>query len=95
MLGVSELCGQVFFVAMIATFMGICWSKVAATQFAVYMSLANLGRSASAGLFAALAASVSSVDALYLMAGLYAGAALLLWFFNPEQHGARMAKLQS
>jgi len=25
---------------------------------------------------------------------MYAGAALLLWFFNPEQHAARMAKLQ-
>lgn len=95
MLGVSQILSQVFFVAMIAMFMGICWSKVAATQFAIYMSLANLGRSLGAGLFAFIAADLSAIESIYLMSGLLAVAALLLTAFNPARHAARIDALES
>jgi PAT family beta-lactamase induction signal transducer AmpG len=82
------------FVAVIAMFMGICWTKVAATQFAIYMSLANLGRSAGAGLFALIAADISTIDALYLMAGLSLVAAILLTRFDHEKHNRRLEALE-
>ena len=89
----SQLFSQLVFVASIATFMGICWSKVSATQFAVYMSLANLSRSVGAGLFAGVAAEVTSAQALYMIAVLLICAAALLNFFHPEKHKAALEKL--
>lgn len=88
-----QLSSQLVFVAAIATFMGICWSKVSATQFAVYMSLANLSRSIGAGLFAGIAAEVTSAQALYIMAILLICAAVLLSFFNPAKHKMALDKL--
>ncbi len=93
MLGISQILSQALFIAVIAIFMGICWSKVAATQFAVYMSLANLARSAGAALVAMIAADVSSVQLIYLMAGFFVAAFVLLQFFAPEPHEARLAEL--
>jgi PAT family beta-lactamase induction signal transducer AmpG len=94
MLGFGQIFGQIFFVAVIATFMGLCWIKVAATQFAVYMSLANLSRSVGAALFALIAADVSSTQALYIIAGLLLLAALLLLLFDPEQHHRHMRNIK-
>lgn len=37
--------GMIFIVANVPLFMGICWKKVAATQFSLYMAMANLGTS--------------------------------------------------
>jgi MFS transporter, PAT family, beta-lactamase induction signal transducer AmpG len=94
MLIAAQVTNQMFFVALIATFMGICWNKVAATQFAIYMSLANLARSVGAGMFAWVADDVSSAQALYLMGGLLLGAAALLTLFDPVNHQARLGSLQ-
>jgi PAT family beta-lactamase induction signal transducer AmpG len=93
MLVVGQIFGQVFFVAVIAIFMGMCWAKVAATQFAIYMSLANLGRSVGAGLFAIIANDLSSVQSLYLITGLFIVAAMLLTLFNSQQHAERLEAL--
>ena len=86
---------QAFFVSMIALFMGICWSQVAATQFAIYMSLANLSRSAGAALYAALALQLGSAGMLYLMAALFVCAALLLTRFDAASHESRLAELEA
>ncbi|HEY5678801.1 MAG TPA: MFS transporter [Pseudomonadales bacterium] len=91
MLAAAQIFGQVFFVSMIAMFMGICWARVAATQFAIYMSLANLARSAGAGAFALVATDLSVFDALYLVAALSVAAVLLLQRFDPAAHAARLA----
>jgi PAT family beta-lactamase induction signal transducer AmpG len=93
MLVVGQIFGQVFFVAVIAIFMGMCWAKVAATQFAIYMSLANLGRSVGAGLFAIIANDLNSVQSLYLITGLFIVAAMLLTLFNSQQHAERLEAL--
>ena len=90
---ISQIFGQVLFVSMIAAFMGICWTRVAATQFAVYMSLANLSRSVGAGLFSLFAKDISNAGSFYLMAGLLLGAALLLRWFDPQKHKAAIEAL--
>lgn len=86
---------QAFFVSMIALFMGICWSQVAATQFAIYMSLANLSRSAGAAVYAVLAVPLGSSGMLYLMAALFIVAALLLSRFDARSHDERLAELEA
>jgi PAT family beta-lactamase induction signal transducer AmpG len=95
MLAASQILAQVFFISMIAMFMGVCWAKVAATQFAIYMSLANLGRSAGAGIFALIATDMSSTESMYLMAGLLALAGLLLRMFDAKAHRASIDALDA
>jgi len=90
----SALFGQLVFVATIAIFMGVCWEKVAATQFAVYMSLSNLSRSMGAGAFAFIAVDVSYAQAIYLMAVLLFSAAGLLVLFDPARHRRALGRLQ-
>jgi len=89
----SNLSSQLVFVAIIATFMGTCWVRVAATQFAVYMSLSNLSRSIGAGVFASIAADVTSAQAIYMIAVLLMCAAVLLVLFDPAKHALALGRL--
>jgi PAT family beta-lactamase induction signal transducer AmpG len=94
MLAASLVFSQAFFVSMIALFMGICWTRVAATQFAIYMSLANLSRSLGAAVYALLAVQLSSAEMLYLMAFFLIAGALLLSRYDAPAHSARLAELE-
>jgi len=86
---------QMMFVAVIAGFMIMCWTQVAATQFSIYMSLANLARSVGAAIYGVVAAHIANVDAIYMIIGFNALAVVLLLFFDLESHKSRMASLQS
>ena len=92
---VSAIASQLVFVAIIALFMNLCWSKVAATQFAVYMSLANLSSSAGNMAFAKVSDHLSFAQDFLLMGALLLFAAALLRFFNAEAHAARLARLRT
>ena len=73
------------FVGSIALCMTICSVKVAATQFAVYMALSNLGRSMGAGLYASIADQVNYAQAMQIAAvALFLGA-LAMAAFNVER----------
>ena len=72
-----SLVTQIGFVAFIAAAMGICSPAAAATQFAVYMSLANLARSLGGYLYQ-WAGDVSRTDSFLIMAALTAIAAVAL-----------------
>ena len=86
---------QVVFVAVIALFMTICRQRIAATQFAIYMSLANLSRSAGAFLAASVSPGLS--DALnFGLVALLAGLGLAcLWRFDPRRHARDLARLDA
>ena len=68
MLSAWVMLGPVTMVCMIALAMTICESATSATQFAIYMSLANLGASAGSKAYGLIAAQVSYVEA-YLLLG--------------------------
>ena len=68
MLSAWVLLGPVTMVCMIALAMTICESATSATQFAIYMSLANLGASAGSKAYGLIAGQVSYVEA-YLLLG--------------------------
>lgn len=90
MLLLAELCAQAFTIAVIAQHMNITWIKVAATQFAVYMALANLGRSGGAALVSALSDLIDTQQAFLLMAGLVLVAGLMVMPFSESRHQARL-----
>ena len=90
-----SLSGQILFVSFIALAMTLCWAPVAASQFAIYMSLSNLSRSLGAWAFAFVAASVSYPQAFLLIGGLLVGALVALSFFDLQSHLRRLESMDS
>jgi PAT family beta-lactamase induction signal transducer AmpG len=77
---------QILFVAFIALHMTICWSKVAATQFAVYMAWSNLSRSFGAKAYWELSPYLEAGQETLMMAGLSLLGAVLLVFVRLDRH---------
>ena len=89
----SALFGQALFVAFIAGAMTLCWSRVAASQFAIYMSLSNLFRSIGSWLFSKVAMRFDVSEQFWLMAAVLAAACVVLWFFSEAHHTERLRGL--
>jgi Zn-finger nucleic acid-binding protein len=81
MLAAWVLLGPVTMVCMIALAMAICSSATSATQFAIYMSLANLGASAGSKTYGVMAERMSYVEA-YMMLGAITIAMIAIIFFH-------------
>lgn len=92
---VVYIVGQVIFITVIALFMDLCWTKVAATQFAVYMALANVGIVLGGMLFVPFADQLSFGQDFLIMAGLFVVAATGLIFFKEESHARRLEALKA
>lgn len=88
------IASQVVFVAMIALFMNLCRKRIGATQFAIYMSLANLSRSAGAFLAGAVSAGLTWSGNFLLIAGLAAAALACLALFSPARHARDLRRLE-
>jgi len=91
MLAAWVLLGPVTMVCMIALAMTICSSATSATQFAIYMSLANLGSSAGSKTYGMIAEQTSYVEA-YLLLGAITVAMIAIILFHrhkPESSTGR------
>jgi len=77
MLAAWVLLGPVTMVCMIALAMTICSGTTSATQFAIYMSLANLGSSAGSKTYGVIAEQTSYVEA-YLLLGVITAAMIAI-----------------
>ena len=91
---VVYVAGQLIFVAIIALFMNLCWTVVAATQFSVYMALANVSRTVGGMAFAPVADRLSFAQDFLIMGGLLVAAAVVLMFFDERSHGRRLEVLR-
>tara|TARA_R110002072_G_scaffold56097_3_gene145516 strand:- start:14551 stop:15861 length:1311 start_codon:yes stop_codon:yes gene_type:complete len=82
---------QAIFISFIALHMSICWNKVSATQFAIYMAWANLGRSLGAKIYGSIEPALDQGEALLIMGGLaFLGAAILM-LIRLKEHDERIA----
>ncbi len=91
MLSAWVLLGPVTMVCMIALAMTICSGSTSATQFAIYMSLANLGSSAGSKTYGLIAEQTSYVEA-YLLLGVITIALIGIILFHrhrPERSKRR------
>ena len=84
---------QMVFVAVIALFMNVCWSRISATQFAVYMALANLSRSTGAGALGPLEGLFDPSEIFLIMGVLVLISAGVLTLFKQSSHDERLARL--
>ena len=87
--------GQVVFITVIALFMNLCWTKVAATQFAVYMALANVGMASGGFMFYPVADHLTFGQDFLIMAVLFAISAVGLLFFSEARHLRRLEELKA
>jgi PAT family beta-lactamase induction signal transducer AmpG len=89
----EALLTQAIFISFIALHMSICWNKVSATQFAIYMAWANLGRSIGAKIYGEIAPNLEQGEALMIMGALgFVGAALVL-LLRTRDHAAHLETL--
>jgi MFS transporter, PAT family, beta-lactamase induction signal transducer AmpG len=84
---------QGVFVSFIATSMKLCWVKVSATQFAIYMAWANLGRSVGTGAVGTLESRFAYNEMYFVVAATFLVAVLLLWKANLSAHRGRIEDL--
>lgn len=86
---------QVVFVAFIALHMSICWSKVAATQFAIYMAWANLAYSLGAKVFGELSVVLEIGHVALAMAVFFVISLAIMPFVRLERHRERLMHLRA
>lgn len=92
---IMALTGQIVTIAIISMFMRISFKRVAATQFAVYMALANLGLSMGAALVAPMDGLLDYSQMFYVTAALNA-LFLVLWpLVDMDRHSSDMAALEN
>ena len=92
---VTKFVVQMLFVAYIALHMSICWSRVAATQFAIYMAFANLAYSLGAQVYAEASRYLAIGQESLLMASLFLLALIVLAFVNLDKHRDRLLSLKA
>ncbi|HEY7672402.1 MAG TPA: MFS transporter [Gammaproteobacteria bacterium] len=84
---------QGVFVSFIATSMNLCWVKVSATQFAIYMAFANLGITLGGIAMGPLSLRLAH-NGIFILIGLaFFVAVALLWKANLSAHRERIAVL--
>ena len=93
MLSAWVLLGPVTMVCMIALAMTICASATSATQFAIYMSLANLGASAGSKTYGMIAEQTSYVEAYLLLGAITAALIAIILFHRHRPDKTRSRKV--
>jgi PAT family beta-lactamase induction signal transducer AmpG len=84
MLSIYVMMLPIVMVATLALAMAICSSKVSATQFAIYMSIANLGHTVGSKIYGMVSEQSSYVQAYTVMSALVAAMILVLIFHRPR-----------
>ena len=92
MLSAWVLLGPVTMVCMIALAMSICSSATSATQFAIYMSLANLGSSAGSKTYGVIAEQTSYVEAYLLLGAITITMIAIIFFHRHRAHDTKDRK---
>ena len=82
-------------IAIFATGMQLCWNRVAATQFTLYMTIANLGRSAGAALLGPMRENYSWEYLILAMAGFALAMGILVQLLRPKSHLLRLDVLEA
>jgi Zn-finger nucleic acid-binding protein len=86
MLSIWIMLGPVTMVCMIALAMAICASVNSATQFAIYMSIANLGSSIGSKIYG-MVSERTSYDEAYILLGVLTLGLLAALAFHRHRHG--------
>ena len=89
-LTINAVATQVATVAIIALFMRLCAPSVAASQFAIYMALANMSYSIGSGLFAGLSAIIPYSGMMTLLSLMLGFMLVLLRWIDFDRHDSAL-----
>ncbi len=81
------------FISFIASCMKLCWQKVSATQFAIYMAGANIGLSMGAGAYAAVESFLTSNQIFIALGVVFFLGVLVVWLTDFDLHYQRVSGL--
>ena len=82
-------------IASFAIGMQLCWRRISATQFTLYMAIANVGRSAGASLLGPLKANLPWEQMLIVVALLAVGALSFVMILRIKEHLIKIHSLES
>lgn len=82
-------------VAGFATGMGLCWKRVAATQFTLYMAISNLGRATGASLLGPLREILPWEYVILSFSGFAIVMLIFIQLLNTKKHLTDIEKLES
>lgn len=91
--GLQAFIYQGVFISFIAIHMNLCWVKVAATQFALYMAWVNLARSLGAGALGGLQDHLAYNQMFFVISLAFFVAVALLWKVNLDTHQQKIQQL--
>ena len=91
MMSIWVLLGPITMVCVIALAMAICSAQVSATQFAIYMSIANLGASLGSATYGLVAESTSFVQSFVLMGSMTLATLVVVLFYRSQAFGGASA----
>lgn len=81
------------FISFIASCMKLCWQKVSATQFAIYMAGANIGLSMGAGAYASVESHLAANQIFIVLGLVFFVGVLVVWLTNFERHYDQVGNL--
>jgi PAT family beta-lactamase induction signal transducer AmpG len=90
----NELFYTLITIAIFAVAMQLCWKRVAATQFTLYMTIFNLGTAFGSALLGPLQSIGGYWFAVLAIAGASSVVLLLLRFADLARHGVKMVDLE-
>lgn len=82
-------------VAYLATSMNLCWKRVAATQFTLYMAIGNMGRAVGASLLGPLSTQLDWSGMFLAFGALMVLAALILQVVHLPRHERDLERMES
>jgi len=91
----EALFGQAIFISFIALHMNICWVRVSATQFAIYMAWSNLARSIGAWIYGQVEPALTSGQVFLVMAASCATGVGFLMILRLRDHQQRIERLDA
>ena len=83
---IQALIYQGGFISFIASCMKLCWQKVSATQFAIYMAGANIGLSLGAGFYAAIESTMDTSQMFMTLGGVFFVGVASVWLTDFDRH---------
>jgi PAT family beta-lactamase induction signal transducer AmpG len=81
-------------ISFIAIHMDVCWTRVSATQFAIYMAWSNLARSIGAWIYGKVEPSLTSNQVFYSMSLMCVAGVVLLMVLRLRDHERRIDRLE-
>lgn len=84
-----------FMVAFLATAMNLCWRRISATQFTLYMAIGNLGRAVGSSLLGPLRDRLDWPGMFLVFAGLMLAALAIVQALRMKRHQEALDRLEA